>query len=183
MEIEESILNNLKIENTISKSVFSEKIFNVINNIITDNINKNLNLQREEVIYSSANLSGYSLDIYNTSLALINIDGFFANVIYEIKDDYIDQYKLASFNFNDMNLVLTVFNKLIIYLDDKPKYCIVDEDIVKNILFKVFYKMEIVNYLSSIEGEVIYDIDVMPELLVFSKGEYVDENLIKIIPN
>lgn len=183
MEIEESILNNLNIENTISKSVFREKIYNIINNIVLDNFNKNLNLQREETIYSSVNLSGYSLDIYNTSLALINIDGFFASIIYEVTDDYIEQYKLASFNFNELDIILTVFNKLIIYVDKKPKFCIIDEEIVKNILFKVFYKMEIVYYLSSIEGEVIYDIDVIPELLVFNKDEDLDENLIKIIPN
>ncbi|BCL65917.1 hypothetical protein IOLA_285 [uncultured bacterium] len=183
MKIESSILAKLNIENTISKSVFSEKIYNIINNIILDNINKNLNLQREETIYSTLNFDGYSLDIYNTNLALINIENFYINIIYDIKEEYLNQYRLVSFNFNELEIVLTIFNKLIIFVDKKPKFCIIDEDEVKNILFKVFYSREIINHLSSIEGEVIYDIDVLPDILVFNYNKNNGEDLIKIIPN
>lgn len=183
MKIESSILEKLNIENTISKSVFSDRIFNIVNNIIFDNINKNLNLQRDETIYSTLNFYGYSLDIYNTNLALINIENFYINIIYDIKEEYLNQYKLVSFNFNELEIVLTVFNKLIIFCDKKPKFCIIDEDAVKNILFKVFYSREIINHLSSIEGEVIYDIDVLPDILVFNYNKNNSEDLIKIIPN
>lgn len=183
MKIEESILSKLNIENTISKDAFNEKILGTINNIMLDNLNKNINLQRYETIYSSISFNDYSLDIYDTNLSLINIDNFYISIIYDLKNEYLSKYKLVSFNFNDLEIVLTVFNKLIIFQDKKPKFCIIDEEIVKQVLFKVFYQIEISNYLSSIDGEVIYDIDVLPEILVFKHKNESGENLIKIMSN
>ena len=140
-------------------------------------------MHREETIYSSINFVGYSLDIYNTNLALINIDNFKINIVYSLEDEYLTDYKLSSFNFNGLEIILTVFNKLIVCMDNKPKFCIIDEDAVRNILFKVFYKTEIIKHLSSIDSETVYDIDVLPEILVFSKEFDSEENLVKIIPN
>jgi hypothetical protein len=169
-------------DDLIVKSSMDEKVEQLTNNIVrmideilNDNDIKNKNLQRYENIYDKVDLSQYVLEIYDTNLSVIRYSHTDMLYIYYIDDKYLENYTSLSF-LKEWKIVLTIFNKIIIYYKKEPYLLIDNIQNVKKILLKLFLNQETDKYLDVLNNKdtIVHDINIIPDILIYEYKQPVD---------